>query len=102
MLFDLVDDRDSEIFNRIVTLTLTITEQLIAAEPKVSRALTGSEVCRRRKEGPVEIGLRPEPFEKTRADPFQLCPLICQETVSNLGGHAARRKGRRARPSATA
>jgi hypothetical protein len=25
-----------------VTLTLSITEQLIAAEPKVSRALTGS------------------------------------------------------------
>ena len=67
MLFDLIDHRDSEIFHRNVTLTLSITEQLIAAEPKVSRTLTGSEVCRRRKEGPLEIGLRPESFEKTRA-----------------------------------
>ena len=50
-----------------VTLTLSITEQLIAAEPKVSRAFTGSEVCGRRKEGQVEIRLRPESFEKTRA-----------------------------------
>jgi hypothetical protein len=41
-LFDLIDHRDREIFHRNVTLTLSITEQLIAAEPKVSRALTGS------------------------------------------------------------
>jgi hypothetical protein len=63
--FDLIDHR--EIFHRNVALTLSITEQLIAAEPKVSRAFTGSEVCGRRKESPVEMRLRPESFEKTRA-----------------------------------
>ena len=77
-LFDLIDHRDSEIFHRNVTLTLSITEQLIAAEPKVSRAFTGSEVCGRRKEGPVEIRLRPESFEKTRASVRQssLCTIL--------------------------
>jgi hypothetical protein len=55
MLFDLIDHRDSEIFHRNVTITLNITEKLIAAEPKVSRAFGGSEVCGLRKEGPVEI-----------------------------------------------
>jgi hypothetical protein len=39
-----------------MTLTLSIVEQLIAAEQKMSRALIGSEVCGRRKEGPVEMG----------------------------------------------
>jgi hypothetical protein len=33
---------------------------------------------------------------------FVMCRLMRTETVSNLGGHAARRKGRRARASATA
>ena len=47
MLFDLIDHRDREIFHRNVTLTLSIAEQLIAAVPKASRALTGSEVCGR-------------------------------------------------------
>jgi len=33
MLFDLVDHRDREIFHRNVTLTLSIAEQLFAANP---------------------------------------------------------------------
>jgi hypothetical protein len=67
VLFDFIDRRDREIFHRNVTLTLSVTEELIAAEAKVSCALTGSEVCGRREKDPVEIELRPEPFEKTRA-----------------------------------
>jgi hypothetical protein len=66
MLFDLIDHRDCEIFHQNVALTLSITEQLIAAKPKVLRALTGSEVCGRRKEDPVEVGLRLKSFEKLR------------------------------------
>ena len=50
-LFDLVDHSDREIFHRNVALTLCVTQQLIAAQPKVSCALTGSEVRGRRKKG---------------------------------------------------
>jgi hypothetical protein len=67
MLFDIIDHRDGEILHRNVTLAPGIAEQLIAAESKVSRALTGNEVRGRRKKGPVETGLRHESFEIPRA-----------------------------------
>src|SRR5580704_9323985 len=65
--FDLIDHRDRKIFHRNMAPTLCVPQQLIAAQPKLPRALTGSEVRGRRKEGPVEILLRPKSGEKTRA-----------------------------------
>jgi hypothetical protein len=69
-LFDFIEPRDDEILHRNVTFALSNTEQSIATEPEVPHALAGSEVCRRRKEGPVKIGLRPPFFKTTRAPAF--------------------------------
>jgi hypothetical protein len=66
MPFEFIDHRHCEILHRNMALALRVAEELIGAEPKAPRARARSEVRRRRKKGPVKIGLGSESFEKTR------------------------------------
>jgi hypothetical protein len=65
MPFEFIDHRHCEILHRNMALALRVAEELIGAEPKAPRARARSEVRRRRKKGPVKIGLGSESFEKT-------------------------------------
>ena len=68
MLFELVDHR--EILHRNVAFSLSVTEQLIATEPKMSRAFTGREI---RSHYPKPDG--PFATQSSRAGRAAGCPL---------------------------